>query len=522
MLPKRTESLCPECLAIIPAEIYESKGKVRIRKLCPQHGEFDDLYWGSSALYAKAEKFAYDARKLENPNIDKGEPLCPKDCGLCSLHMGHTALANIVVTNRCDLACWYCFFYAQKAGFVFEPSLEEIRSMVRSLRAEKPVPCNAIQLTGGEPTLREDLLDIIRICKEEGIEHVQLNTDGIRLATDPQLALKVRGAGVNTVYMSFDGLSEKTNPKNYREAPIAIENCRRAGMGIVLVPTIIKSINDEECGPILDYAVRNMDVIRGVNYQPVSLVGRMPRADRERFRITIPDVLQRIETFTGGQVVPEDFFPVPAAIPFSNFVEAITNRPQYQLASHFACGMATYIFVDEAGRLVPVTRFVDVEGLLEYLRKKAEELREGRSKYVVGAQLLYKLGSFINRERAPKGLSLARLVYNVLVKHDYGALADFHHRALFVGLMHFQDLYNYDIERVKHCCIHYVIPDGRIIPFCTFNVLPELYRDPIHEKYGVPTEEWERRTGRRLTDDYYRRPKDLPKAMASSIVTTHN
>ena len=500
-----TQSLCPECLAILEAEVYEQAGKIWIRKTCARHGEFNELYWGSSDLYQRGKRYARDGKGVDNPFVSKQAPVCPVDCGLCNLHMSHTALGNIAVTNRCDLNCWYCFFFAEKAGYVYEPSLDQIRSMARSLRNEKPIPCNAVQLTGGEPTLREDLLDIIRICREEGIEHVQLNTDGVRLSTDSALAEKVRKAGVNTIYMSYDGTTLEKNPKNHREIPGALENCKRAGVGVVVVPTVIRGTNDSEVGNIIRFALKNLDPIRGVNFQPVSIVGRVPEREREKFRITIPDVMMKIEEEFGGEISRDDFYPIPSCMPFSNFVEALTHEREYELSTHFACGMATYVFLDD-DRIIPMPRFVDVDGLFEYLDEKAGDLRGGSSKYTVGLGLLYSLFTkFIDKSKAPKGLNLSRILFDALLKHDYRTLGELHHKSLFIGLMHFQDLYNLDIERVKRCTIHYATPDERIIPFCTFNVIPEWYRDKIQKEYGVPITEWEKRTGRKLRDDLYRR-----------------
>jgi uncharacterized radical SAM superfamily Fe-S cluster-containing enzyme len=510
-----TQSLCPECLELLDAEVYEQGGKVWIRKTCAHHGEFNELYWGSSDLYKRAMQYARDGRGVDNPYVNKQKPVCPADCGLCSIHMSHTALGNIVVTNRCDLNCWYCFFFAEKAGYVYEPSLEQIREMARTLTNERPVACNAVQLTGGEPTLRDDLLDIIRVCREEGIEHVQLNTDGIRLATDPSLAERVRRAGVNTIYMSYDGTTPEKNPKNHREIDGALANCKKAGVGIVLVPTIIGGVNDSEIGNIIRFALKNLNPIRGVNFQPVSIVGRVPEHERERFRITIPDVIERIENEFAGQISRDDFYPIPSCMPFSNFVEALTNEREYELSTHFACGMATYLFIDD-GKIIPMPRFVDVDGLFEYLDEKAGDLREGASKYAVGLGLLYNLFTkFVDKTRAPKELSLPKILFNALLRHDYKSLGVLHHKSLFVGLMHFQDLYNWDIERVKRCTIHYSIPDGRIVPFCTFNVIPEWYRDKFQREHGTPIPEWEKLTGRQLKDDLYRRVTASESASAS-------
>lgn len=508
----KTGSICPECLKILPATVFERDGKVWIKKKCGEHGEFEDLYSGSYEWYARAARYARDGKGVENPQVTKDAPVCPKDCGLCKLHLSHSALANIVLTNRCDLTCWYCFFYSGRVGYVYEPKFEEIVEMVKILRAERPIKCNAVQLTGGEPCLRNDLIDIIKMVKSQGIDHIQLNTNGIRLAHDSELVEQVRGAGVNTLYLSFDGVTEKTNPKNHWEVPQVMENCRKAGLGMVLVPTVIKSINDNEVGDIMKFGLENIDVIRGVNYQPVSLVGRMPREELERYRITIPDVIKRIEEQTNGEITMRDFFPVPSAMVISDFIESLTKRPMYDLSSHFACGAATYIFKDN-GRFIPLTRFIDVEGLLEYLRERSQELKAGKSKLLVGAKLLYNIGKFIDKEKKPKGLDIDKIIFNALVRHDYSTVGKFHMKSLFIGMMHFMDLYNYDIERVKRCCIHYAMTDRRVIPFCAFNVIPEWYRDKAQEAQGLSFEEWEARTGRQLKSDLYRR--DIEKLKSS-------
>ena len=236
----------------------------------------------------------------------------------------------------------------------------------------------------------------------------------------------------------------------------------------------------------------------------MSLVGRVSKAEREKMRITIPDLLDRLQEQTGGEIDKNDFYPVPTLTNFTRFVEALTKKAEYDLSSHFSCGMATYVFNDN-GKMVPITRFVDVDGLLEYLGEKSEELEAGKSKLIVGPKMLWKLRTFIDKKKSPEGFGLAKIIYNALVKHDYKALGAFHKSSLFLGMMHFMDLYNYDIERVKRCCIHYAMTDGRIIPFCTFNVIPEWYRDESQKSQGISFEEYKKGTGKEMKDDLYKR-----------------
>jgi uncharacterized radical SAM superfamily Fe-S cluster-containing enzyme len=501
-----TLSTCPHCYALVAAVLYEKGGKVYERKVCPEHGEFEELYFGDYATYERFRRYQRDGKGVWTPNVQLSAP-CPYNCGLCPRHKSHTALLNIAVTNRCELRCWYCFFYAVKAGYVYEPSLNHIRFMLREARRMLPYPATAVQITGGEPLLRDDIVDIVRIAREEGYHHIQVNTEGVRLAFDPDIAVKLREAGTNVVYMSFDGVTPYTNPKNHWEVPYALDNLRRAKLGVVLVPTVIKGYNLHEVGAIIRFGVKHADIVRGVNMQPVSIVGRVPKKERDKLRVTIPDVLLEIEKQTDGQIRREDWYPVPTVVPVSRFVEALRGKPQFELTTHFACGAATYLFWDDDGELIPITRFVDVDGVMQLLDKAAEEIASGRNKYIVTLGVLSKLGRYVDTSKAPKRFrskrKFLRYIFNILVKHDYSSLGEFHYQTLFLGMMHFQDPYNYDVSRVQRCDVHYVMPDGRIVPFCTFNVFPELYRDRAQKFFSYEIEEWEKLTGKRLAEEVY-------------------
>ena len=511
-LPHETLSICPECKRVLKARVFAEKNNVFIERKCPKHGNFKEVYWENAEYYNKMRKFGSEEAKIQNPNTgfvgENGES-CPFDCGLCSNHKSHTGLANIAITNRCDLSCWYCFFYAKEGEPIYEPSLELIDKMLANLRDQKPVSTNAIQLTGGEPTLRNDLEEIVKLCVKRGFEHVQLNTTGISLGFKKGLAERMKKAGVGTAYVSFDGTTKKTNPKNHWEIPYTLKECEKAGIGVVLVPTLIKGINDSDIGNIINFALNNLQVVRGVNFQPVSFVGRISKKERNARRITIPKAIELIEEQTNAEIKMEDFYVVPTIHSFTRFVEALTGHKQYDLSVHFACGAATYLFLD-GKKVIPISRFVDIEGFLEFLDGQSAELEKGKSKILTGAKLLLNINRFIDRSKQPSFLNFGKLLFDALVKHDYNALGKIHEKSLFIGMMHFMDPYNYDVERVQRCDIHYAMPDGRIIPFCSFNVLPEVYRDKVQKQYSISWKEWKKtRPGIDPSFKYKRNIKEL-------------
>ncbi|MHA1349051.1 MAG: tetraether lipid synthase Tes [Candidatus Odinarchaeia archaeon] len=509
-----TESVCPYCFiegkyGTLPAKIVAKNGKVYIKRECPVHGEIEEIYWSDYELFKRAEKYAADGPGISNPEIKATNPKCPLSCGYCSLHLSSPALGNLVVTNRCDLNCWYCFFFAGRAGYVYEPTLDQIKMMINHFTQIKPVPGNAIQITGGEPSLREDIYEIIDIIKNAGITHVQFNTDGIRLAFDAQFASEIRRRGVNTVYLSFDGTSPETNPKNHWEVPFAVENCRQANrMGIVFVPTVIRTVNDHDLGNIIRIAAKNIDTVRGINFQPVSLTGRLTQKDRNKLRITAPDVIKRIEEQTDGQITKNDWYTVPCTTALTKIVAALTKNPnQLAFTNHFACGLGTYVFYED-GKFISIPQFVDVDGFFEYLSEKAEDLEKGANRYITALKIAWNIRKFIDKERKPKSLKLGRTLFKIVLRHDYSALGEFHMKTLFLGMMHFMDLYNYDVERVKRCNIVYLTPEPRTIPFCAYNTLSMIYRDKIQAKYGIPLEEYEKMKGRKISSELYVRNKE--------------
>ncbi len=322
---KETKTICPECFRVLDATIFEKDNKVYIKKECPEHGKFQDVYWSDYEQYQRAERFRCDGDGLRNPRTTTKLD-CPLDCGICPQHKSHTALAIIDVTNRCNLKCPVCFANAATAGYVYEPSKEEIIGMLENFRRNDPVPPPALQFSGGEPTIRQDLFELIRAAKELGFHHVEVNTNGLRLAQSVDYCRGLLEAGMSTLYLQFDGLTSDvykfTRGTDLLDVKMkAIENCREAGLeSIVLVVTLVKGVNDHQLGDIIRFAIQNFDLVRCVNVQPVSLCGRLPEHERAKMRITIPDFMRFCEEQTEGKIKVSDFYPVPTVVPISRAV----------------------------------------------------------------------------------------------------------------------------------------------------------------------------------------------------------
>jgi len=502
---EKTESICPGCyqegkINKIDAEIIEEDGKVWIQKTCDKHGLFKDIYFNDASIYKKWIKFKVTG--IDSPDVKTQVLDFPP---LYDIHKSQSVLTNLLVTNRCNLRCSYCFMNAGASGSVYEPTMDQLKDLMLQARNERPMGSKAIQITGGEPTVRDDLLDIVKMAKEVGFSHIQVNTNGLKLADSAEYCQQLKDAKVNTIYMSFDGVTKETNPwieKNKQ----AIENLRKANLKIVLVPVLIGGQNLSETGKIVRFALDNMDIIRGVNFQPISFCGRIKKLKdekREMQRVDYVDMMKALDEEFDGYLSQDDFYPVPFVFPVSKLIEMLKGETQVEFTAHPGCGGATYLFLDDEGKPLPVTRFIDVEGLLSFIDKESGisgPLKKAR----VAAAFLRKVDDFVDYDKAPQGFDLKQLLKDATIGGSYDSLRGFHYKSLFLGSMWFQDPFNLNIDRLKRCVIHYTTLEG-IVPFCAYNGIG--VGDAIREKHSVPIKKWEKQTGQKMKDDLR---KDVP------------
>jgi len=477
---KKTESICPECRKKIDAWISKNTDGVYIEKVCSTHGRFKDVYWSNKNDYDRAESFRYDGDGLDNPQT-KEKLGCPFDCGICPQHKSSTLLAIIDVTNRCNLRCPICFAHAADSTDIYEPSREQVISMLHNLRNNRPWPTPALQFSGGEPTLREDLPEFIQMAKKLGFIHVEVNTNGIKLSQSIKYCKTLKEAGVDTIYLQFDGLTpdvyKLTRGRDLVDTKMkAIQNCRSAGMrSIVLVVTLIKGVNESQLGDIIRFAANNFDIIRCINVQPLSFAGRTPEEDLNKYRITIPDFMKCVEEQTGGKILAADFYPVPCVVPISKAAGVLMTEKFPEFTAHPHCGMATYFFLDH-GNIVPINRYADVDKFLNSMR----DVHDSASK---NHKFLAKLKLLASLRHLKLGM-LRKYLWPVLKKGSFEALEEIHNKMILLSSMHFMDVNTFDCDRVRRCVIHYAVPDGRLIPFCSYNNLG--YREAIEEARQCP------------------------------------
>ncbi len=491
-LPRTVETLCPSCGAIVLGRYFVQDGKVLIEKTCPQHGHFQDCINSDALLYSKAAWWSFEEHPGQQFPQVTGAANCPSDCGLCNQHLSSACLAQIDLTNRCNMRCPICFANAGAAGYVAQPDYDQIVRQLKALRDLRPTPCTAIQFTGGEPTVHPDFPKIVAKAREMGFSHIQIATNGIRMA-DMDFARQAAAAGLHTLYLQFDGIGEapyqttRDYPGIWAKKLACIENCRKLDLKVCLVPTILKGINDDQVGPIFDFAVKNIDVISAISFQPVSFTGRIDAGEVAARRYTLGDLAHDVARASGTSPL-RDMFPLSVVVPLAQILEALTGKTKIRPSCHTDCAFGTYFLVSPDGKPYAFPQVIDIEGMFSEMNSIAAAIRRrGRATWLDRYRTFRMFKRHFRKDSAPPGLTLKRFVRSLqgLVDKNLGRGQGekLTYKTLLCAGMHFQDRYNYDVERVKRCVILYSTPAG-IFPFCTYNCGPE-YRSVVEEQFAA-------------------------------------
>ena len=430
-----TRSVCPVCLRTINAQLRKKGDSVYLAKYCPEHGGFEAVVWRGTPHFADWSRPKIPSSpKFCFTRVDKG---CPHDCGLCPEHGQHTCTALLEITQRCNLRCPICFADAGQYSDK-DPDMERIGFWYdRVLQASGT--CN-IQLSGGEPTVRDDLPAIIAMGREKGFGFIQLNTNGLRLAREQGYAESLQRAGLSSVFLQFDGVDDAPY-RTLRGAPLwgdkrrAVERCGEVGLGVVLVPTVKPGVNDHALGAILDFALEAGAHVRGVHFQPVSYFGRFDHPPKDEDRITLPEIMRGLEEQSRGLVSTTDFAPPGCEHSLCSF-----HGNYLRTADGTLMAMS-----QKRSCCAPPQPVVAAEGARKSIGYTARQ---------------WSSAAPCSCERPDAGKS-----------HSLEHFADQARAWMFsVSAMAFQDAWNLNLDRLKGCCIHVVSPDGRLVPFCAYNL----------------------------------------------------
>ncbi len=456
-----TESLCPVCLAKLPATVRVTGGTAILEKRCTEHGHFEAPIWRGEPAYDTWQRPKVPQRPPHT--LTRVEAGCPHDCGLCPAHHQRSCTILMEVTQRCNLSCPVC--YADAGGDAGQdPTMDTIAAWFETARTSAPQA--NIQLSGGEPTVRDDLPSIVALGRAAGFAFIQLNTNGVRIAQDDAYLDALKNAGLASIFLQFDGVDDAVYKRLRGRALLdiklrAIQACAARGIGVVLTPTLVPGINTDAIGAILDKAIELSPGVRAVHFQPISYFGRYFTSREEKLRLTLPELMQAIEVQSKGRIKAAHFKPPGCENARCSFhgsflvtpgrrIMALQGRSDASCCSSDSKGPPGKIFQP------PIPAAEGAARAMAYVRRQwaapaqAGERTNGDTRGETET----------NHRKAGQG--------------DLPTLDDFIARAkthtLSVSAMAFQDAWNVDLDRVRDCCIHVMSPDHRLIPFCLYNL----------------------------------------------------
>jgi len=441
-----TNSLCSQCLTKVEAKVIIQAGGVYLQKHCPTHGSETVLIADDVDYYKRCEAFIKPGEMplRFNTPIRHG---CPYDCGLCPDHEQHSCLSLIEVSDQCNLACPICYADSGPAGSSptqrRHRSLAEIEQMLAAVVANEGEP-QVLQLSGGEPTLHPQFFEILARVKASPVKHLMINTNGVRIAQDRAFAERLSEfkPGIE-VYLQFDSF-ERAALEELRGADLrqvradAIATLNDLNLSTTLVVTLKKGLNDHEIGTIIDYALQQR-CVRGVTFQPIQAAGRLqgydPATDRYPLSAVRRAILEQSAHFQS-----DDLLPVPC---------------------HPDClAMAYALKID--GQVIPLTGLLDPQSFVAAVPNSVL--------YEQDDALKRKIFDLFSARHSPQsaGTSLQQLLCCLPQLPVPNALT--YENIFRVMIVQFLDAYNFDVRSVKRSCIHIVHPDGRLIPFDTYNL----------------------------------------------------
>ena len=522
--PRETDSLCPQCVkevrgkilggdanwrvllegkpGEVRARIVERDGQVWMEKTCAKHGACEDIMAMDVEFLRRMERLypGRDFRMAPDPYHNHGSS---------TVKYGRGAVLTVDLTNRCNMMCNPCFMDANQVGYVHELSWDDVRQILDNSIDVKPRRQMSVQFSGGGPTLSPYFLEAVAYARKVGYQSVQAATNGIRFAQDIDFARRAKAAGLRLAYLQFDGVTNEAN--NHRGVgnlfdvkKRALENMKAAGVDVTLVVTIVNTVNNDQVGPIVRFAIDNIDKINAVSFQPVSFTGRDEDIDdetRRRQRYTLSHLAHDVKSQLGFTEPLRDWYPLSASGPFSDLRDQLDGIEaefgNLKCGCHPNCGIGTMLLVNQTTKqAVPFPQVLDTDRLLEDLKVITDTCR---SKSLTVMQFALAVLRNARFGELPDGLSFWD-VLKVIDGHNGSRLgladrARYDWRIMMVAGMWFQDLFNYDFRRTEMCIIPYGTQVGEV-SFCAYNT-GVGWRQIVEKMFSThSTAEWFKEKGR--------------------------
>lgn len=486
-------SICSKCKDVVPVVHVEKDGKEYLEKQCPVCGKTTELISTDSVQYNKKRAMM----------SDREYPGCHMNCLECTHKLPNVVF--IETTNRCNMNCPICITNVPSMGFEFEPTMEYFEKIFEYYSKFEFPP--SMQLFGGEPTMREDIFDIIKLARSYGLS-VRLVTNGLKLA-DKDYADKIMTSGAS-VLIAFDGLKREMYEK-LRAMPgsldlklKALENLSQHKKGKVVLMTVMdKNMNGDDMPFFLDHCLKNSDIIRGIFLMPLAQVWSDKRLDYEPERTTQEDVEKIVDAAVEGAAV--DFIPL-GSLEFKDLAKIFNVKYMPFMGVHPNCESFT-ILVSNGKKYVSLNTYLkhglfslatDLKNLNIAKAKYATDDISGWRKFLISlslGKLLIKnvsFGAIVGAKGLAAFVRWMNIFASVLggkklkrVIKDQTAIKSI----LQVIMLPFEDDCTSESERLEKCASCFAYIDTKTdtiksIPFCIWEKYKNVIMKDMAEKFN--------------------------------------
>lgn len=496
-MSRPSRGFCGECRERVPADYHLKDRRVWFCKSCPECGTNESLISSDAAAW-QAKRSLWEGHPTKKC-VD-----CTLHCDKCKINHSPTTLF-LDVTNRCNMGCPICGFSLRGMGFRFDPPLEYFDKVLQAVSEMRPRP--VVNLFGGEPTVRDDMLDIIGIGRKHCVD-VQVTTNGLRLA-DEEYCRKICEAEVG-LRIGFDGRSPRiyellrNNGRVYATKLRAFENLKKYSRRKHTIFTCAAlGINDQYMADLIQFCHENRDIVSDLGILPL-YENWKPGEYQVAAHTTTEDVEKMVQnSLPGGGVdfipagmtywlaVMRPFFSKKPGAGLLNFAGVHPNCESVTFLVHDGAtyrGLNHYInktFPEAAGEFAAIVK--KIEPKLSQL-DPTKPVQRLRGKVICLQAVVPWILRTINKRRLLGSNPITRSIRTALSLWDRRRTKRRTGRSspasyLRVVVIPLEEQHSIDSERLKSCRVGSVyenVDTGRIevIPHCVWYP----YRNPILKK----------------------------------------